>query len=264
MMLFRLTRYWFLADLLPFLCVQTEEEVRSEGVAEKLVPHKVTVPRQGQPAGCNAPQPVRFQSIDVKCRVTGDRVVRHLLMPLWHVQKFTGNRPSLSILLPNLTPYTVGQVSRLVLGGSPLSLCPPGTTTCSVPHVRLPTGALRSFLTVRVVAAAAGTVREPRGDPGLCVGHQQLRPVGRGAGQGAGQAGPDHHERRQERGQAGRIRTHNPVRWPRLHFWPLLYFQHWLSCFLLSTATILPLCMLCHPLNVVPRLCVTKCYMICA
>ncbi|GAQ90376.1 cytosolic phosphoglucose isomerase [Klebsormidium nitens] len=46
---------------------KTEEEVRSEGVAEKLVPHK----------------------------------------------KFTGNRPSLSILLPNLTPYTVGQLLAL-------------------------------------------------------------------------------------------------------------------------------------------------------
>ena len=40
------------------------------------------------------------------------------------LQTFTGNRPSLSILLPALTPYTVGQVGALLVAWEPTAYTP--------------------------------------------------------------------------------------------------------------------------------------------
>ena len=40
------------------------------------------------------------------------------------LQTFTGNRPSLSILLPALTPYTVGQVGALLVAWEPTPYTP--------------------------------------------------------------------------------------------------------------------------------------------
>jgi hypothetical protein len=52
------------------------------------------------------------------------------------LQKFTGNRPSLSILLPNLTPYTVGQVRSPVHRAACLAPVPTTLLSCLLVDVK--------------------------------------------------------------------------------------------------------------------------------
>jgi hypothetical protein len=119
---------------------------------------------------------------------------------------FTGNRPSMSIMLPELNAYTVGQLLALYEDRVAVQVCCCASAAWScVPSDAQcrPHSAQRSmhihFLHGGMCQAARlcmTSVETPVLPAGLYLEHQLLRPVGRGAGQGAGIQGSGGDERR--------------------------------------------------------------------